>query len=287
MKIALVGCSGYIAGFLLERMKNDEDIESVLRIGRGETADVYLNLQTADEFNYDMLCGIDYVVFTAAVSSPDLCAKEFEGCWATNVTGTGFFIHEALSRGCRVLFFSSDAVYGDVPGKIYDEDSETCAQTPYGLMKKAIEDRFFGEQGFKAIRLSYVASAQDRFVKYCMQCMDKEEDADIFHPFYRNVVTVDDVVSSVMWLIKNWNEFESPVLNAAGTELVSRVRIADEINRCMNQRLKYTVSFPGETFYKNRPQVTQMRSLYLYDRHIIPRESFTLKFQRELEEIKK
>lgn len=287
MKIALVGCSGYIAGFLLDRMKNEADIESILKIGRSETANVHLNLQTAEQFNYGVLHGIDYVVFTAAVSGPDQCAKEFERCWAVNVTGTEYFIQEALKRGCRVLFFSSDAVFGDIPGKIYDEHSETCAQTPYGRMKKAVEDRFCGEDGFKAIRLSYVASAQDRFVKYCIQCMGRNEAADVFHPFYRNVVTVSDVIDTVMWLLEHWAEFKSPVLNVAGTELISRIRIVDELNRCMNRCLKYTISFPGENFYRNRPQITQMCSLYLDTYHIISNESFTLKFQKELEDIKK
>ena len=34
-----------------------------------------------------------------------------------------------------------------------------------------------------------------------------------------------------MWLINHWNEYEYSVLNVAGEELVSRVRMADEINR--------------------------------------------------------
>ena len=283
MNVALVGSSGYISGFLLDRMENDADVESVLKIGRSEATDVYLDLQMPEQFDYDVLQRIDYVVFTAAISGPDQCAKEFEKCWAINVTGTEYFIREALKRNCRVLFFSSDAVFGDIPGKIYDEHSETCAQTPYGRMKKAIEDCFCGVENFKIIRLSYVASAQDRFVKYCLQCVKKNETADVFHPFYRNVVVISDVVNTVIWMIKHWSEFEPSVLNVAGTELVSRVRIADEINRCLDRGLKYTISFPDGDFYRNRPQITQMRSLYLDAYHIISNESFTLKFQRELE----
>ena len=100
-------------------------------------------------------------------------------------------------------------------------------------------------------------------------------------------MTVSDAVSAVIWMVKHWTEFEPPVLNAAGTELVSRIRIADELNRCMSGRLRYTISFPGEDFYQNRPQVTQMRSLYLDAYHIISNASFTLKFQKELEDITK
>lgn len=42
---------------------------------------------------------------------------------------------------------------------------------------------------------------------------------------------VSDVVKVVEWMINNWEEFTDFVLNVAGNELISRVRIADEINR--------------------------------------------------------
>ena len=285
MKTAIVGSSGYIAGFLIERLQKEPMIESILKIDQTPEADVHLNLANADSFDYDILNGIDFVVFTAAISSPDKCAADFDLCWQINVTGTKFFIREALKRDCRVLFFSSDAVFGDIPGKIYDESSETCAETAYGRMKKAIEDEFKNEVGFKAIRLSYVASAKDRFVSYCRKCIASGENAEVFHPFYRNVIVVSDVVDVVIWFSKHWDEYEPFVLNVAGEELVSRVRIADELNRVLDGALHYQISRPDEEFYANRPAITQMRSLYQYKYNILPKESFTEKIQKSLEEI--
>lgn len=157
------------------------------------------------------------------------------------------------------------------------------AKTPYGRMKKAVEDEFKQSAYFKAIRLSYVASSKDRFVSYCMSCMEKGEIADVYHPFYRNCIVVSDVVKVVEWMINNWEEFTDFVLNVAGNELISRVRIADEINRIKKGKLKYTISVPDESFYQNRPSITQMESLYLYDMNILKRESFTTKIQREME----
>ena len=256
MKTAIVGSSGYIAGYLLKRFEN------VLKIDQTPEADAHLNLVEAEKFDYSVLDGVDYVIFTAAISGPDMCANEFEKCWNINVTGTEYFIKNAISHGCRVLFFSSDAVFGDIPGEIYTELSETKAQTPYGRMKKAVEDCFKDNPNFKAIRLSYVVSKNDRFVSYCLKCMDTGETADIFHPFNRNCITVSDVVNTVYWLINHWEGYEPQVLNVAGNELVSRVRIADELNRLYGNRLKYVITSPGEDFYKNRPKITQMKSLY-------------------------
>lgn len=285
MNVALVGSSGYIASFLLKKFSNEQHIENVLKIDQNDDADAKLNLLEPNSFNYEVLDNIDLVIFTAAISSPDKCATDFEWCWSINVVGTSYFISEAIKRNCKVLFFSSDAVFGDIPGYIYDEYSETKAETPYGKMKKAIEDKFKEDRNFKAVRLSYVASASDRFISYCIDCMRRESIADIFHPFYRNVVTVSDVVDVVIWFTKNWNTYEYYVLNVAGKELVSRVRMADEINRYMGDRLKYVISVPNSDFYQNRPRITQMRSLFLKKYDIIEDNTFSEKIKRELDSI--
>ena len=282
MNVAVVGSSGYIAGFLLDRLSKEEGIERVMRIGRGGDADAVLKLEDAESFDYSALDGTDYIVFTSAISGPDKCAEEFDYCWSVNVTGTEHFIRQALARGCRVLLFSSDAVFGDDPGVIYTEDSVTDAKTPYGRMKKAIEDRFKDETGFKAIRLPYVVSARDKFTSRCLACIDSGETADVFHPLYRNCVVVSDVVDTVLWLLRHWEEYEPPALNVAGRELVSRVRIADELNRLYNGRLRYTVTDPGEAFFQNRPRITQMESLYLDKFHIVENKNFSKKLREEI-----
>lgn len=285
MKVALVGSSGYIAEFILERFAEETEIESVLKIDRNENADAFIDLSEPEKFDYMVLDSIDYVVFTAAISGPDQCAKEYNTCWRINVTGTSYFVNEAIKRNCRVLFFSSDATFGDIPGKIYDEKSETQAYTPYGKMKKAVEDEFKGNPLFKAIRLSYVASAKDRFITYCLNCIRKGETADIFHPFYRNVIVVSDVVDIVSYFALHWSEYEPTFLNVAGKELVSRVRMADELNRVLGGKLKYTISMPGEAFFTNRPRITQMKSLYMQKYGILPDNTFTEKISKEIKEI--
>lgn len=286
MNVALVGSSGYISSFLIKRLEKENFIEKILKIDQTDEADVHLNLQEADKFNYSILNDIDYIVFTAAISSPDKCASDFDFCWAINVTGTSYFIKEAVSRNCGVLFFSSDSVFGDIPEEIYTEESETKPVTSYGKMKKSIEDQFKNEPYFKAIRLSYVVSAKDRFVAYCLECIKKNKMADVFHPFYRNCIVVSDVVNVVIWFAKHFNEYKPFVLNVAGKELVSRVRIADELNRYLSNKLKYTISYPDASFFENRPSITQMRSLYMQKYHILEDNTFTEKIKNELEDIK-
>ena len=286
MKMAIVGSSGYIAKHIMQAMAQSKELFDVMNIDMTADCDLKLHLTSPEGFDYDKLKGLDYVIFTAAISGPDMCANEFDRCWQINVTGTSYFIREAIKRGVKVLFFSSDAAFGDIPGRIYDEDSETQAYTAYGKMKKAVEDEFKTNPLFKCIRLSYVASANDKFISYCLSCIRNGEIADIFHPFYRNTTTVSDVIQATIWLLNHWNTFDSFVLNITGTELVSRIRMADELNRYFGNKLKYVVSKPDESFFKNRPQVTQMKSKFLYSLGIVEEQSFTEKFQKELESVK-
>ncbi len=286
MNIAIVGSSGYIASALIRRMEQEASVGSILKIDRTADADAYLDLADARQFDYELLDTVDLVIFTAAVSGPDRCALEFEACWNINVEGTGRFIREALERGARVLFFSSDAVFGDIPGHIYTEESETKGDTAYGRMKKAVEDRFLGHPLFKAIRLSYVASSGDHFVTYCLDCIRNGEAAEVFHPFYRNCTVLTDVVDIVLWFARHFDAYKPSVLNAAGPELVSRIRIADEINRVLGGRLSYTVTMTGDEFFKNRPRITQMKSLYLEPYNITEKGAFTEKIQKELRGVK-
>lgn len=281
MNIGIVGSSGYIGKYLLKALEHDKFAGRVVKFDHNEYADRYLDLQEPEVFDYDCLDDIDFIVFAAAISGPDRCASDFDFCWKINVTGTKYFIGEAVRKKCKVLFFSSDSVFGDIPGKIFDENSETKAETPYGRMKKDIEDAFREEPCFKAIRLSYVASRTDKFISYCLNCIQNGETATIFHPFYRNVVVASDVVNVVFWLLQHWDAYSPFALNIAGKELVSRVRIADELNRIFKDKLKYIITAPDEGFYKNRPKITQMKSLYMQEYDILKDSTFTEKINRE------
>ena len=61
--------------------------------------------------------------------------------------------------------------------------------------------------------------------------------------------------------------------------------MADELNRFVNGRLKYTVTMPEEEFFLNRPKITQMMSLYMNKYGIIKDDTFTEKIAREFWEV--
>lgn len=198
-------------------------------------------------------------MLTAAISAPDICAREHDRAWAVNVTNTSSFIQSVIDRGARVIFFSSDTVYGEREDE-FDEKTACNPVGEYALMKREVEQRFEGNASFKAIRLSYVFSRDDKFSRYLVGCAERNEEADLFHPFYRSIVHRDDVVEGSLALAKHWDEVPEMVINFGGPQLLSRVDFAECLREVRLHDLRVKVTEPGADFFKNRPRIIAMTS---------------------------
>lgn len=256
-RVLVVGAGGYIGKSIFDAAGAHFDVigtSSSWRQGMME-----LNLERADCFDYQAVRRGDTVLLTAAISAPDICAHEHGRAWAVNVTGTSAFIDSAIARGGRVIFFSSDTVYGER----VDEFDERAACKPageYAVMKHEVERRFAGNPSFKAIRLSYVFSREDKFTKYLAGCAQRNEEAELFHPFFRAIVHRDDVVDGALALAKRWDEFPQTIINFGGPKVLSRIDFADCLRQVVFPSLKYRVIEPEDDFFKNRPRVIAMSS---------------------------
>ena len=122
----IIGAKGNIGSRLVEKTEGEYDIRKVISPARPHllTHDSgYHVLNLAEDgfrYDFDTLKMGDTVAFCAAISEPSVCANQFQDSLRVNVTSTGDFIYEALKRGCKVIFLSSDAVYGNVLGE-FDE----------------------------------------------------------------------------------------------------------------------------------------------------------------------
>lgn len=274
----VVGANGYIGRSILCAARDRN--QNVRSIGRNN-ADIAVNLEAVDRFDFGQIEPGSFVVFAAAISSPDLCEKEFERCWNINVEGTSHFIANVIEKSCRVVFFSSDAVYASEPEGVYDEDSETNPRFSYGKMKVAVESRFADVPLFTTVRLSYVFSGHDKTMSYMLSCLKKKKRASVFHPYYRNYISLSDVTRAVEWLERHPESVPNGRLNLAGVELVSKIRVADELRR-IEPCFSYIIESPPANFFDVRPQITQMESKYLYELGICERRNFSEKFRNEM-----
>jgi nucleoside-diphosphate-sugar epimerase len=218
-----------------------------------------LDLKAPSNFDYDLIEVGDVVLLTAAISAPDICAREHERAWAVNVTGTSAFITNVIEQGARVIFFSSDTVYGERK-EPFDELTPCKPAGEYAVMKHEVEQRFAGNAGFKAIRLSYVFSREDKFTRYLVGCAQRNEEAELFHPFCRAIVHRDDVVAGALALAQRWDETPEQIINFGGPQVLSRVEFAECLREVHLHNLQFRVTEPDEAFFHNRPRVIAMTS---------------------------
>lgn len=253
----VIGATGWIGAALHGSLGATGPVVGTSSAG-SETL-IPFRLETPQAFPYDRIQPGDTVFVTAAISSPDRCAHESAWAWEVNVTGTSAFIAEAIARSARVIFFSSDAVYGEVEEGCTEEDP--CRPVgAYGEMKRAVEIRFLGHPCFKTVRLSYVMARDDRFTRYLRECADRGSEAEVFHPLDRAVVHKQDVLSAVCRLGDDWDAFPSPCVNLAGPAIVSRVDIARAFAERYAPDLRYRIVEPDAAFYAARPRRIAMRS---------------------------
>lgn len=260
MSIIVVGGTSYLGAFLLRHAaRRGPAWGTTSRSIEGLRT---LDLNRPDSFDYGLVQSGDTVWLAAANSSPDLCARDHERAWSLNVTGTSRFIERATERGARVVFFSSDTVYG---GRT-EPFGETAPLDPageYAEMKAAVERAFSGHGGFKSIRLSYVFSREDKFTRYLRGCAERGEAAEVFDPFVRPVVHRDDVADGLLALTQHWDELPSQAVNFGGPACVSRVAFADILQRIALPSLVYAVVEPDAAFFVARPRVIAMTSDHL------------------------
>ena len=264
----IIGAKGNIGSRVVEKTEGKYDIRKVVSPARPHlfTHDSgYHVINLAEDgfrYDFDTLKMGDTVAFCAAISEPSVCANQFQDSLRVNVTSTGDFIYEALKRGCKVIFLSSDAVYGNVLGE-FDEEEKVDPLGVYAEMKAVVEKRFLEYPLFKVLRLSYNFFKEDRFTTYLRNCAEEGATAEIFDPFSRSVVHRDDTVDAIIALYNNWDVCEESVINCGGPETLSRVEFAKILKDSVYPDLKMKMVTPNEKFYNDRPAIVSMRSNHL------------------------
>lgn len=255
-KIFIIGSSGFIGKKLVHFLEKNNEIIPISR--HGENHKHILNLADTKP-NDSFLEANQIVIFLAATSSIEQCEKEYNNSYKINVENTAYIISKALKLNNKVLFFSSDAVFGDDKEVVFNDDGDRNPISNYGKMKKEIEECFKNEPKFKAIRLPYIFSKNDKFTKYYFDCLYKSKVVEVYHPFYRNVITMNMLLQAIYNLLRDWEKIPNNLINFAGNHLISRINIIDALNCALNENVQYIIT-TNQDFWKNRPMIVQMKS---------------------------
>ena len=247
-RLFIFGANSYLGTALLNNLKN---YKNIIKVGRSIDG-LYFDLESSDpkDLNQHVSNG-DIWIFLSAVSSPTKCEMEFDYSFNINVTKTKNLINWLTKNGVKVIFASSDAVFGKKQGISCDED----APMPLGAYahQKALIEKFVKNNTLvKVARFSYILGQDDKFSSLVKISEERKKTLDIYIGFKRCVVLLDDVISGIDSLIKNWDSFNFKYINFCGPELVDRADMANILREKFFPNFEYISKEPSEKFWDGR-----------------------------------
>jgi len=258
MALVIIGAAGFIGRRLAAAAP---DAMQVFHAGAtaSPSHSMVVSLESPADFDFSRIRPGDVILLTSGISSPDRCASDLARAQAVNVTGTGEFIARLIGRGAGVVFFSTDAVYGEQP-EPFDETRPCNPLGVYADLKHQVEKRFLGEPGFKTIRLSYVFSRDDSFTMYLGRCATTGSEASLYPSFRRAVIHREDVVAGAIALARTFESVPAQIVNFGGPSIVDRPEFATILQRVAFPDLRWATTSPPPDFFINRARTICMTS---------------------------
>ena len=248
-RIYILGASGFIGTNLTKYLESFQ-IESV-EVGRnGAEIVVDLNEGNFGQLDERIESG-DTLIFLASISAPSTCESDPEMSHRVNLTNTSKLIASLLRRQVKVLFASSDLVFGSGVGTFGDEDTP-LPFGKYGEMKAAIETEFSDHSNFKAARLSLVCGPGDDYSNLLAEKLQAGEEIEVFLGFERCVVSLADVLEGIKLLIENWDHHRLRTINFSGPELLTREELTRVLSVSVFQGLNFKTSEAPSGFWDSR-----------------------------------
>jgi len=239
MRALIIGATGFIGSYLYGTFKKKYEV-----IGTSTYDEDFKNL---DMSKFDRTCKIikdvdpDVICLPAGITNLDYIEKHPVESRKVNVLGTKNIADYCKSRNCRLIFFSSDAVFNGKKGP-YSENEKPNPVSVYGRQKLEAEDIVKKLDDFVIIRTSSVYGWDKKRLNFVSRLIsslksNKEFKAPIDQ--YYTPTYVWDLANAALRLASK--EFNG-VYNIAGPDFMNRYEIA--LNVCEIFKLKKELVIP-------------------------------------------
>lgn len=232
MRVAVLGCAGYLGSVLCNKLLNETKIE-VVGLGRCYSApcDAIFNLIPNPRFKFigadatidrkiveSLIKSVDCVVNLIGLVGEPICKKYPEECYRINRD----LASTIASYGTNLIFASTGSVYGAVEGTVCTELSSAKPVSDYAIAKLEAERLIAASPANYLIYRFGTAFGLSPKLRLDLLVNDltyramKERSLTVFQSHYkRSFVHVRDIVDSIVHGINNFNVMNNNVYNVS------------------------------------------------------------------------
>jgi len=159
MKILVAGGAGYIGSALVARLADrgyEVDVVDLLWFGNHLPEGTRVIRKDIFDVREEELKGYEQVIFLAGLSNDPMAEYSPSRNFIYNAAAPAYLCYIAKRAGARrFIFAGSCSVYGYTVDELYDEDSPTVCNYPYGISKMQGEQSIMHmvDENFSAISL--------------------------------------------------------------------------------------------------------------------------------------
>ena len=185
-----------------------------------------------------ILKGCDFIIPLAALVGAPLCEKFKKEARKINVFAISLILNHAKLNQ-KIIYPTTNSGYGiGEKNKYCDEKSPLNPISLYGVTKAEAESLVMNHGNSICFRLATVFGFSyrmrtDLLVNHFVEKAVKKNKIEIFEPkFRRNYIHVRDVVSAVIFSIKNFNKLKNNIYNLGlSTGNVTKLSLAKKIKK--------------------------------------------------------
>jgi len=185
---------------------------------------VEVKTHMSGDWNFSSVVENDLVFYLRSVSSPFKVMIDPVYSREINVDKTKVAISRMIGAGARIVFASSDVVYGDTQDSFVDEFTPVNPYGEYANQKISVEDEFKNEKNFLSLRISSVIGEGSNLRKLLLS----QDAIEIFDPVIRTPIHIVDLGNVCNGLIKSnfRQDFPNGILNVGGSKSMSIFEIS-------------------------------------------------------------
>ncbi len=189
-----------------------------------------------------------HVVLCAAVSDPNECVKHPDLSQRVNVDAVGELANLVKKFGTKVIFFSSDLVFGGLKD-LCTEDEETCPTTLYGRQKVAAEKILQQECPdsliFRVSKLMSLSPHPRNLLNPVLAALLQKQEAKIFSDQFTTPLFIEDIPGAISVSIeKNLRG----IYHLGIRKKYSRLEIAKTLSQLLNTNTEKIIPIQMKDF---------------------------------------